>query len=88
MKGIEKEIMRLQMRHLTPEQVVERIAADHGVSLDGLLGKSSPTGVAPARRQAIRTLSSLGHAADVIARVMHRDQSSIQRVLRDERPWR
>jgi hypothetical protein len=86
MKGIEKEIARLQMRHLRPIEVVERIAREHGVTLEAMLGRSNPTGIGPARRSAIRTLFSCGHDAPTIARVMKRDQSSINRVLRDERP--
>ena len=88
MKGIEKEIARLQMRHLTAGEVVARVAEDHGIDLAGMLGRHNPPGALPARRQAIRLLSSLGHAPDVIAETMNRDISSIQRVLRDERPWR
>lgn len=63
--------------------IVNKIAAEHSLHIDDILGASRIREVARARKAAYVALHKYGMSASEIARWLHRDPSTVSKYIRD-----
>ena len=87
MKGIEREIARLQMKNMTCLQILEMVADEFLMSVSDIRGRQNLARIVHARRTAIRRMGSVGYDPYQIAQVMERDVGHISRIIKEEGPF-
>ena len=87
MKGIEREIARLQMKSMTPAQILEMVGTEYQMAVSIIKGRQNLAGIINARRTAIRRMASVGYTPQQIAEAMERDIGHISRIIKEEGPF-
>lgn len=87
MKGIEREIARLQMKNMTCQQILQMVADEFLMSVSEIRGRQHLAGIIIARRTAIRRMASVGYDHHQIAEAMERDVGHISRIIKEEGPF-